>query len=521
MKVFEGSIIIIIIIIINIHIAGACDKFQSQQGQDAWVYSLYGASSSLFQPPLTFVELGASDGHTFSNTFGLEKCAGWHGVCIEPTTTGFHALLQSGRDKCVKLQKAVASSSRPATLVGGSANISDFWETSGVGGTLWAGLEEHFDTKSTIISGLKDASSGAIKSSANAMQVTTVPLADVLHSVTGLPPHVDYLSLDVEGAELEILETFPFSSRSFGVITVEHSWIEGYREDIKAVLESNGYVRAVCLGSDDGYILASLVTDDGALSSAKFDHRDCHQFRFSKDCAPGSVANTREFICNQSSLTRRFSGHCTNAVEQVLSWECRPGFEFHSASVNFAVENTVKVMVDINRAASLGFDLETLGSLHGDIRVIDKKSRLDKLAEDILMGEAGILECQKKIHEPGMAMMLRANQAVVAKAKAEREQLAEFAKASIELYVWSDTSIENIEDLSIRFCASFSELVMEGEENEKTRLSSCQDQLKTFILTQMDSYHAEAKIAALRDMEDTNTRTRAAGRQQEQQQPDL
>ena len=136
-------------------------------------------------------------------------------------------------------------------------------------------------------------------------------------------------------------------------------------------------------------------------------------------------------------------------------------------------------------------------------------------------GEAGILECQKKIHEPGMAMMLRANQAVVAKAKAEREQLAEFAKASIELYVWSDTSIENIEDLSIRFCASFSELVMEGEENEKTRLSSCQDQLKTFILTQMDSYHAEAKIAALRDMEDTNTRTRAAGRQQEQQQPDL
>ena len=62
---------------------------------------------------------------------------------------------------------------------------------------------------------------------------------------------------------------------------------------------------------------------------------------------------------------------------------------------------------------------------------------------------------------------------------------------------------------------------MEGEENEKTRLSSCQDQLKTFILTQMDSYHAEAKIAALRDMEDTNTRTRAAGRQQEQQQPDL
>lgn len=442
-----------------------CGEFQSQQGQDAWVHSLYASTAAYSSRPLTFVELGASDGYTLSNTYGLEKCYGWHGVCIEPTITAFDALLRSGRDKCVKMQEAVASSTRPATLVGGSANISDFWGSAGgVGGTLWAGLKEHFDTKSTVLPGVKDASAGVIKSSANAIQVTTKTLFDVLNSVSGLPAHVDYLSLDVEGAELEIVEAFDFSSRSFGVITVEHSWLEGYREDIKAVLESNGYVRAVCLGSDDGYILASLVTNDGALSSARFDHRDCEQFRFVKDCAPGNAAkNTREFICNQSALTQQYSGHCTNAVEQVRSWECQPGFSYHSASVKFVVERRVKIPFDVNRAASLGLDLEELGSLHSDIRVIDKR---------------------------------------------------------IELNMFMDTAVEEIEDLSMRFCSSFSELVMvEDEENETSRLSSCQAQLKAFALAQMDAYHAEARVTALREMEDTMARTRpaaAAVRQQGQ-----
>ena len=47
--------------------------------------------------PGTFVELGAYNGVDFSNTFALEKCAGWHGLLIEANPTNFADLAKSDR----------------------------------------------------------------------------------------------------------------------------------------------------------------------------------------------------------------------------------------------------------------------------------------------------------------------------------------------------------------------------------------------------------------------------------------
>ena len=75
---------------------------RSQQGQDAWVASLFSNPQYPLSPrrQRTFVELGANDGVTFSNSYLLERCHGWRGVCIEPTPSAFAKLLQSGRDRC-------------------------------------------------------------------------------------------------------------------------------------------------------------------------------------------------------------------------------------------------------------------------------------------------------------------------------------------------------------------------------------------------------------------------------------
>jgi len=40
----------------------------------------------------TFVELGALDGKTFSNTYMLERCFGWHGLLIEGSPQNFEKL---------------------------------------------------------------------------------------------------------------------------------------------------------------------------------------------------------------------------------------------------------------------------------------------------------------------------------------------------------------------------------------------------------------------------------------------
>jgi hypothetical protein len=180
--------------------------FVSQQGQDVWAHDAFKGQHG--RPGgRWFVELGANDGVTLSNTFGLEKCGGWRGVCIEPTAA-FDSLMASGRVRCTKVREAVAGSTRTATLVGSKGDV-DGLDT---GGTLWAGLAEHFEEKATITGGVMDASSSRVLKSGGSEVVTTKTLGTLLDEV-GAPKHLDFLSLDVEGAELEILESFPFEDR--------------------------------------------------------------------------------------------------------------------------------------------------------------------------------------------------------------------------------------------------------------------------------------------------------------------
>ena len=48
-----------------------------------------------------FVECGGYDGYFLSNTFYLEKARGWTGLIIEPETTNYAALKQSGRNAII------------------------------------------------------------------------------------------------------------------------------------------------------------------------------------------------------------------------------------------------------------------------------------------------------------------------------------------------------------------------------------------------------------------------------------
>jgi len=54
------------------------------------------------------------------------------------------------------------------------------------------------------------------------------------------PKHVDFLSVDTEGSEFEILNAFDFSKYSFGAICVEHNYLEN-RPKVQQILVANGY----------------------------------------------------------------------------------------------------------------------------------------------------------------------------------------------------------------------------------------------------------------------------------------
>lgn len=73
-------------------------------------------------------------------------------------------------------------------------------------------------------------------------------------------PHVDYFSLDVEGAEYQVLKTIPFDKTSkFTLISVETNQartnFEGKRKDLHKLMEKvNGYVYSGSMVIDDFFL---------------------------------------------------------------------------------------------------------------------------------------------------------------------------------------------------------------------------------------------------------------------------
>jgi hypothetical protein len=77
--------------------------------------------------------------------------------------------------------------------------------------------------------------------------------ADLLVTANA-PKFMEYLSLDTEGTEYDILKALDFSKWVFGLIDVEHNFEEAKRESIRRLLESNGYVFLRQNKWDDCYI---------------------------------------------------------------------------------------------------------------------------------------------------------------------------------------------------------------------------------------------------------------------------
>jgi hypothetical protein len=90
------------------------------------------------------------------------------------------------------------------------------------------------------------------------IDVETITLNDILDE-NEAPLFIDYLSLDTEGTELEILKSVDLNKYTFGLIDVEHNYLEPERTNIRDFLISNGYSFKIDNMWDDQYIHNSLL----------------------------------------------------------------------------------------------------------------------------------------------------------------------------------------------------------------------------------------------------------------------
>jgi FkbM family methyltransferase len=200
-------------------------KSVSQLGQDLWVLEQTGYKRGGF-----FVEFGATDGVLLSNTYLLEKEFGWKGICAEPNPR-FYTHLKANRT-CTVTDECIA---------GTTGREVEFILADDFGGLAeYASSDMHADKRA------------AFRKAGKTIRLRTICLDDLLEN-HGAPREIDYLSIDTEGSEFEILSTFPFGKWRIELITVEHNFT-AQRKNIRDLLSRHGY-RCLERDWDDWYVL--------------------------------------------------------------------------------------------------------------------------------------------------------------------------------------------------------------------------------------------------------------------------
>ena len=202
--------------------------FFSQCGQDEYV------AEQLF-PGLrngVFVDIGAHDGVSFSNTKYLEERLGWTGIAIEPLPAIFERLVRNRN--CVCVNGCISSDS----------GVAKFRSIRGYSEML-SGLVARYDPKHLVrIESEVQSHGGQVEE----IEVNCYRLNDLL--VQNNVSRVHYLNIDVEGAEYDILQSIDFDASDILVCGVENNYRD-YR--IPALLKKRGY-RMIALVGDEFYV---------------------------------------------------------------------------------------------------------------------------------------------------------------------------------------------------------------------------------------------------------------------------
>ncbi|CAL4124962.1 unnamed protein product [Meganyctiphanes norvegica] len=179
-------------------------KSDPSMGQSKEIRKILGDQKNGF-----FIECGALDGETRSNTLVFEKELGWSGLLIEGDPKNFQ-LVQKKNRKAWSINTCLSSKPYPNTVL----------------------FEQHFNIGK--ISKLSPSSNKK-----GYTQVQCLPLFSILLAMNITT--VDYFSLDVEGLELEVLETIPWDHVKIRTLSVEFQHGKGGKYSLVNYMLQKGY----------------------------------------------------------------------------------------------------------------------------------------------------------------------------------------------------------------------------------------------------------------------------------------
>jgi FkbM family methyltransferase len=200
----------------------AGDSFFGQEGEDAVLSGLLPHGNS----PGFFVDVGAHHPSRFSNTWKFYK-AGWRGINIDPTP-GSMMPFKEERPEDINLEIAVSRQ---------------------------AGVRQFFCYNEPALNGIDNDRREELKDThyklERILDIETLPLSEILRRYEGKFVSPNFLTIDVEGLEIEVLSSLDLNRYPFDFILIEQRLSDlaalGDSEVWKFVTE-RGYKAVACTG---------------------------------------------------------------------------------------------------------------------------------------------------------------------------------------------------------------------------------------------------------------------------------
>ena len=198
------------------------DFSKSQLRQDIFVLFVLNFKKKGF-----FIEIGAADGVHCSNTYLMEKYLSWNGILVEPLNI-YNEKLLNNRDSII--------------------DNSIMWSENNINKKIY------YNDKDILKSSIYDTK----KKEKNFVEKKTSRL-DTLLAKYKINHPIDYCSIDIEGAEVELLNGFDFKTH-INVISIEHNYDTQKRKKIYEILKQNKFQRVgESFSMYDDYYINSVI----------------------------------------------------------------------------------------------------------------------------------------------------------------------------------------------------------------------------------------------------------------------
>jgi FkbM family methyltransferase len=211
--------------------------FSSQKGQDAWIDTIFRRKERGF-----FVDLAAADGVEHSNTLFLERARGWSGLLIEPNPYFYEQLVRNRASPALRV------------CVSDKREVVRFRIDNGQLGGIVA---DDTDNNPRVRQAQLDA--------ATTIELECQPLTEILDDAVA-PRTIDYMSLDVEGAEERVVRGLNLARYTFLALTIERP-----TAFVNTALKSAGYLFVENRWFDTFYVHETHPNIQRIRSSIRFE----------------------------------------------------------------------------------------------------------------------------------------------------------------------------------------------------------------------------------------------------------